>query len=206
MGRRKTILLSLIALFIASGVYFKRYYSEEQTLNRIIKEQGYHLYVQDKGISFEFSVEEEWIPEHESENVVNLLVKEQYQTKIILRKVIVSDSSITFDFEARTSTAANRRTGEFLYLDEIVNSGSFKSYDSIEKWKFTDINGVDLIYDNHVIDGYGSGQGPGNQFSVSLDQKYRNQIKEGLIVKFSGFILYKYSKSSSSWPLLFSVV
>lgn len=192
----KVLLISFIVTVIIMMlvISYRGYLSEEQTLHRIINEKGYTLINSERGISFELPVREEWIPGEEGEEIINMEISQLHDTQIFLRKVLLRGDIVTFDFEAVTKTAKNRNSGEFLYIDEILRKGSSVSVSQSSGWNFYDENGVDLMYSSRAIEGYSAGEGPGNLFSVSLEKKHIKQIQGGLTIKFTGFVLYKYSK------------
>lgn len=194
MKKKYVILLSMLILASVS-FYFEDnislYSNEEQLLAKIIEKQGYNSHIKSR-VPIEIHILEEWIPDNEGEKIINQNVAELYSSEIVLKKVISSHNQFTFDFVVETRVNKSKNRGEFLSVIDQWYSDVETGLK--EEWELYGEDGADLIYDKKLINSYGSGEGPSNQFSFSLDKKYEEIVKSNLFIKYSGLVLYEYSR------------
>lgn len=88
-----SVILLVLILIVASWLYQNR---RTAVYERIIQQDGYTLSLVDEGITAEFFLKPEWIPERDGEEKkLNLVIEEKFDTKIILEKVAKRERRIS---------------------------------------------------------------------------------------------------------------
>lgn len=156
-------------------------------MERVVQQKGYTLIQKQKPVSFEFELDPAWIPEKEGETEYRVPLGRLHNTDIYLDKVIVRSNSVYIGLDAVPQL--NAYSGEFLHIWDIRDKGTSSMHDPIEEWLFYDSQGAALnqLYLNH-----GSGEGPGLLFGLDFEKKHMDLLRQGMRIKYSGFILYEY--------------
>lgn len=187
---KKTSKLVMVIVFI-SVIYFigHRIYSTEFSnkgiLENAINRDGYMLELVQEHMPIEFYIEPDMIPNNigEKKNIVQPLL-EVNNTLIILDNVWNRANDIYFSFT--TTYRMNFFKGEFLYNNVFHEDGSVTAPSSGE-FKIFDNEG------NEIQNG-GTGTGPNADFSFAIRHEDQNKIENGVYVKYTGYILYKYKR------------
>ena len=153
--------------------------------------EGYRSQIKTR-VPIEFHIIDDWIPEKEGEQAINYKIAELNNSAVILRNVINRERDIVFDFEVKTNVKKNKNHGEFLSVINETNPQYASGL--VEEWELFGEDGTNLIYESKQINGYGSGEGPGNTFSFNLDKQYEDLMKSNMVIRYSGLVLYEYSR------------
>ncbi|MCM3630710.1 hypothetical protein M3194_25585 [Paenibacillus glycanilyticus] len=201
MDRKKIILqitaftLLVSILWTASWLYNNR---SSAVYQRIINQDGYSLSLVKEGISAEFSLKPEWIPEEVGETELDLVIAKKFDSDIVLEKVGKREND--FYIQLNVVPHPNRSSGQLLHISRITND-TF-TYTGGFKWTITDPTGKDVLGNQ-----YGAGEGPGNLSDIFIDDVHREKFKDGVTVRYSGYYLYGYQQYNKSYsgavPTLF---
>lgn len=188
MNTRQKTLTFCAAFFMLAYVvynYYMKHYSNDGILHNVITRSGYTLALRQEPVPVELLVKPEWIandPDERKEPKIALL--ERDNTTIVLDNVWNRGSDIYFSFH--TTFKMSRDNGSFLYNGLFRENGSFSTA-PVEVLLF------DL--DRNPIPVGQIGTGPGADFSFGVDPKYKERIRDGFYVSYTGFNLYNYAKS-----------
>lgn len=177
-----SVILFVLILIVASWLYQNR---RTAVYERIIQQDGYTLSLVEQGITVEFFLKPEWIPERDGEEKrLNLVIEEKFDTKIILEKVAKREKD--FYIQLNTDPYPNRTTGQLLSTS-LITEGSFTSTSG--RWQATDNVGDDLLEGN-----FGGGEGPGNLSILAINDADREKFAQGAHIRYSGYYLYEYQQ------------
>ena len=104
----------LIALVLIGGIYFiySFFFSSRAILNNVSKLKGYELEIIEENKPIKLYIEEELFQLRDGEEKnLNIVLDEQYNTKIILEHIIRRDDDVYFSFT--TDYALPYRRGNF---------------------------------------------------------------------------------------------
>lgn len=178
------IVIGILLAFILLTAFWFIHNRSEAIYNRIIHEDGYDLSLVKEGISAEFFMKPEWIPEREGEeNRLNLVISKQGDTDIVLEKVAKREKD--FYIQLNLAPHPNRRSGQLLSTS-IIENGTF-STGNRHGWQLTDLEGTEMLKGQ-----FGTGCGPGNLSNIFIDDTFRDKFADGAHVRFSGYYLYGY--------------
>lgn len=192
MKLKRSLLAAALALAVAILIgysYYNRHYTENAILDHVTRRDGYRLDTLQEQVPIEFFIKPEWIafqPEERKNLDINLL--QTHRTTILLDDVWNRGkfaNDIYFSFHAAFNLKF--RSGEFLYNGVFHENGSFSS-PSPGEITIYDMNKNKISVGQH-------GYGPGADFSFGISLEDRKRIENGFYVKYTGYILYHYSKT-----------
>ena len=178
----------LIAIVLIGGIYFiySFFFSSRAILNNVSKLKGYELEIIEENKPIKLYIEEELFQLRDGEEKnLNIVLDEQYNTKIILEHIIRRDDDVYFSFT--TDYALPYRRGHFLYNGILNSDGSITSYSTGQEFEL--INALD-----ESIDAGQTGSGPNSDFSFGISKEQIDQIEDGFTVFYKGMYLYEYRK------------
>jgi hypothetical protein len=185
-NRQKVFVISLALIFIICIIYryYTLNYSNEGILNNVTSRDGYSLTLKQEQVPIEVYIKPDWIsfnPDDGKE--LNIKLLEMHNTNINLDNVLNRGNDIYFSFHSTFNMKYNN--GEFLYNGLFNEDGSFSSP-----------TGEIIVYDkdrNKIPIGQ-IGYGPGADFSFGIQPQDQKLIQNGFYVRYTGYILYDYSK------------
>lgn len=142
--------------------------------------------MQQEQVPIEVFIDPEWIPFQEDERKeLNMKLLELHDTTLYLTDVWNRGQDIYFSFH--TENHMDYERGEFLYNGVFNEDGTFTS---------PSVGGITL-YDkeNNSLAIGQTGYGPDADFSFGISIQDQELIKKGFYVKYTGYILYDYSKN-----------
>jgi hypothetical protein len=185
--RRKlfAVTLVLVAMVLMFYRYYSLKYTEQAILDNVTSRDGYALVNQQEQVPIEVFIKPEWIPfkPNEQKELYKKLL-ETHNTTILLNNVWNRGNDIYFSFHAEFNM--KYKAGEFLYNGIFNEDGTFS----------TPSPGEITIYDkdrNKIPLGQ-QGYGPGADFSFGIQPQDQKRIQNGFYIKYTGYILYNYSK------------
>ncbi|MCR2804122.1 hypothetical protein [Paenibacillus soyae] len=183
MAKWKLVIGVLLAIILLT-VFWLYHHRSEAVYNRIIQEDGYELSLVREGISAEFFLKPEWIPEREGEeNRLDLVISKQGDTDIVLEMVAKREKD--FYIQLNLVPHPNRKAGQLLSTS-IIEGGTF-STGNFQSWQLTNSKGTEMLKGQ-----FGTGSGPGNLSNIFIDDTFRDKFANGAQVRFSGYYLYGY--------------
>lgn len=179
------ISIVIVLFIIVSYRYYTNNFTNSGILKKVTNQDGYSLSIQRKQIPIEIFVKPNWIPFHQKERKdLNKTLLEKHSTNIVLDNTWNRGNDIYFSFHATFDM--HYRKGEFLYNGVFNDDGSITS-PSIGKITLFD-------KERNSFPTGQIGYGPGADFSFGVQPKDQKFIKDGFYVKYTGYILYNYSK------------
>lgn len=186
MKRKTALILMVFAVVVIGYQYYYSNYTDTGIFDNVIKRQGYTLKQIKKPVSVELFIKPEWIP-FKSDEQKKLTIKliEKNSTNVFVDNVLNRGNDIYFNFH--TTFNMKHNNGEFLYNGVFNDDGTFTTYGSPYDFILYDKNG-------NKIDVGQTGDGPNADFSFGVNPENQELLRDGFYVKYSGFILYEYSK------------
>lgn len=185
-SKKYSIISVVIILAIIVGYrYYTLYFSNTGIFTNVTQRDGYALTLQQEQVPIEVFIDPEWIPFQEDERKeLNMKLLEVHDTTLYLTDVWNRGQDIYFSFHAEHHMDYKR--GEFLYNGVFNEDGTFTS---------PSVGGITL-YDkeNNPLAIGQTGYGPDADFSFGISIQDQELIKNGFYVKYTGYILYDYSK------------
>ncbi|WJH35511.1 hypothetical protein N6H14_05710 [Paenibacillus sp. CC-CFT747] len=185
-GRNLLVLILVTVGFVVICYrYYSLNYSQQAILDNVTSRDGYTLVNQQEQVPIELFIRPEWIPfKPKEEKNINEKLYESHNTIIHLKNIWNRGNDIYFSFQAEFNM--KYKTGEFLYNGIFNEDGTFSSPSP----------GEITIYDkdrNKIPLGQ-QGYGPDAAFSFGVEPQFQNRIQNGFYIKYTGYILYNYSK------------
>jgi hypothetical protein len=177
-----------LALVLIGGMYFIYFFffSSEAILDNVSKLKGYEMEITEENKPIELYIEAEWFQLRDGEEKnLNIVLDEQYNTKIILEHIIRREDDVYFSFT--TDYALPYRKGNFLYNGILNSDGSITVYSTGQEFEL--INEKD-----ESIEAGQTGSGPNSDFSFGISKEQIDQIENGFTVIYKGMYLYEYRK------------
>lgn len=191
MKLKRSLLAAAIALAVAILIgysYYNRHYSGKAILDHVTSQEGYKLDMIQEQVPFEIFIKPEWIAfQPDERKAPGIILVQTHQTTILLDDVWHRGKfakDIYFSFHAVFNLKF--KSGEFLYNGVFHDNGSVSSP-----------TGEITLYDrnkNKIPIGQ-LGFGPGADFSFGISLEDQKRIENGFYVKYTGYMLYHYSKT-----------
>ncbi|NGM83768.1 hypothetical protein G5B47_15205 [Paenibacillus sp. 7124] len=190
MKKRSLIIILVISFLLYGGYqgyeYYNDHFVDQRIIQNILERNHYAITKKDTAVKLDLSIKPEWIPfETEKPQNLNIKIAESHNTNILLQQVWNRGNDIYFSFH--TTYDLNFNKGKFLYNMLLNDDGTYTTKGSPEDFQLTDLHGSQIQIGQ-------TGYGPGSDFSFGIDPSEYERIRNGFNVRYSGMILYEYSR------------
>ncbi|MEO3944057.1 hypothetical protein [Gorillibacterium sp. CAU 1737] len=181
---KQVFVITGVVILLAGGYYYNRNFTAKAIFQNVIGLDGYSLTLVKEQVPFECFVKPEWIAfKPDEKKDLTLSMQNNNQTHISLAQVINRGHDIYFNFH--TTFDLDYRNGAFLYNAIFHEDGTASSP-----------TGAIRVFepDGTVIPVGQQGSGPGADFGFGIDQEHLDQLKNGIVIQYDGYVLYHYAK------------
>lgn len=184
MGGRKKGVLIVLGCVTVLGLLYYFVFSSSAILKNVSHARGYNMQVSENTIPVEmFIAPEMYDIEMGSEKLLNEVMYDERNTKIILERVYLNEDELSFSFT--TDYDLPVLEGEFLYNGTLHPGGSITRTSGFNDYEAKNPN-------NETLQIGQTGSGPNSDFGFALRQPPMELLQEGFTVRNNAMYLHEY--------------